>query len=640
MGEQKVSLLQDDAQMQNFVRLLLNDVRAMEYMLENDWFESGITRIGAEQEMCMVHDKTLKPACIAVEALEKMKKYPWVETELARFNLETNLTPREFKGKCLSLLENENNKNLATIRKVVNKMGADIILTGILPTLNKDDLGFHNLTPQKRYFALMESMKQQLIGNDFELRLTGIDELLVRHDSPLLEAVNTSFQVHLQIEPKDFVKMYNISQALAAPILAMAANSPIVFGRRLWHESRIAMFQQAIDTRTTHDHMRERYPRVSFGNGWLEDSVLNIHREDIARFRVLISSDVEEDAFEKISKKIAPKLRALQVHNSTVYRWNRPCYGISPNGKPHLRIENRVIPAGPTVLDEVANAAFWWGAMIGMADKVDDIKEHISWSDVRDNFGKAARFGIDSNFTWFKDKKIGVCELVRKELIPIARAGLKKMKIVQKDIDRYMDVIEGRAKAHMNGARWQLRAFTKLKEETTRDEALSVLTASIIENQNKGLPGHKWKMPELTDLKEYRPSKIKVEEFMQTDLFTVQKDDIIELVAEMMDWREISFTPVENTKGDLIGLVSSKMILRHLVKGNRMNEKGKGTVKDIMHKKPTTISPNATILEAMAAMRKAKVGCLPVVKGKELIGVITQMDFLRVSGRLIERLEP
>lgn len=640
MGEQKVSLLQDDAQMQNFVRLLLNDVRAMEYMLENDWFETGITRIGAEQEMCMVHNETLKPACIAVEALEKMKKWDWVETELARFNLETNLTPREFKGNCLSLMENENSKNLANIRKVVNKMGADIILTGILPTLNKDDLGFHNLTPKKRYFALMESMKQQLIGKDFELRLTGIDELLVRHDSPLLEAVNTSFQVHLQIDPKDFVKMYNIAQALAAPILAMAANSPIVFGRRLWHESRIAMFQQAIDTRTTHDHMRERYPRVSFGNGWLEDSVLNIHREDIARFRVLISSDVEEDAFEKISKKISPKLRALQVHNSTVYRWNRPCYGISPNGKPHLRIENRVIPAGPTVLDEVANAAFWLGAMMGMADKVDDVTKHISWSDVRDNFGKAARFGIDSNFTWFKDKKVGVCELVRKELIPIARAGLKKMKVAQKDIDRYMGVIEGRAKAHMNGARWQLRAFTKLKEETSRDEALSVLTASIIENQNKGLPGHKWKMPELTDLKEYRPSKIKVEEFMQTDLFTVQKDDIIELVAEMMDWREISFTPVENTKGDLIGLVSSKMILRHLVKGNRLHEKGTGTVKDIMMKNPPSISSDATILEAMKKMREAKIGCLPVIKGKELIGLITQMDFLRISGRLIERLEP
>ena len=639
MGEQKVSLLQDEKQMQNFVRLLLNDVRALEYMIENDWFESGITRIGAEQEMAMVHLKTLKPACIAVEALEKMKKWDWVETELARFNLETNLDPREFKGKCLSLMEKENSSKLAKIRKVVNGMGADIILTGILPTLNKDDLDFHNLTPKKRYFALMESMKQQLIGNNFELRLTGIDELLVRHDSPLLEAVNTSFQIHLQVEPKDFVKMYNIAQTLAAPVMAIAANSPIVFGRRLWHESRIAMFQQAIDTRTTHDHMRERYPRVSFGNGWLKDSVLNIHREDIARFRVLISSDVEEDAMKMIAKNLTPKLRALQVHNSTVYRWNRPCYGISPNGKPHLRIENRVIPAGPTVLDEVANAAFWLGAMVGMGDKYDDITKEISWADVRDNFGKAARFGIDSNFTWFKDKKIGACELVRKELIPIARAGLKKMKVDAKDIDKYLGVIEARSKQHMNGARWQLRAFTKLKEETTQDEALSVLTSSIIENQNKGLPGHKWKMPELTDLKEYRPSKIKVEEFMQTDLFTVQKDDIIELVAEMMDWRKISYTPVEDTKGNLVGLVNSRVILRYFIKGNKLNGKESGTVKDIMKENPVTISPNATILDAMAKMRDNKVGCLPVIKGKELIGIITEMDFLRISGRLIERLE-
>ncbi len=639
MGEQKVSLLQDEKQMQNFVRLLLNDVRALEYMIENNWFESGITRIGAEQEMAMVHQKTLKPACIAVEALDKMKKWDWVETELARFNLETNLTPREFKGKCLSLLEKENSSKLNKIRKVVNGMGADIILTGILPTLNKDDLDFHNLTPKKRYFALMESMKQQLIGNNFELRLTGIDELLVRHDSPLLEAVNTSFQIHLQVEPKDFVKMYNIAQTLAAPVMAIAANSPIVFGRRLWHESRIAMFQQAIDTRTTHDHMRERYPRVSFGNGWLQDSVLNIHREDIARFRVLISSDVEENALDMIAKGMTPKLRALQVHNSTVYRWNRPCYGISPNGKPHLRIENRVIPAGPTVLDEVANAAFWLGAMMGMGDKIEDITKKISWADVRDNFGKAARFGIDSNFTWFKDKKIGACELVLKELIPIARAGLKKMKVDAKDISRYLGVIEARAKQHMNGARWQLRAFTKLKNETTRDEALSVLTSSIIENQNKGLPGHKWKMPELTDLKEYRPSKIKVEEFMQTDLFTVQKDDIIELVAEMMDFRKIRYTPVEDTKGNLVGLVNSRLIIRHFIKGNQLNKKNTGTVKDIMTKNPVTISPDATILDAMAKMRDQKVGCLPVVKGKELIGVITEMDFLRISGRLIERLE-
>jgi len=405
-----------------------------------------------------------------------------------------------------------------------------------------------------------------------------------------------------------------------------------------WHESRIAMFQQAIDTRTTHDHMRERYPRVSFGNGWLKDSVLEIHKEDIARFRVLISSDVKENAFEMLGKGKAPKLRALQVHNSTVYRWNRPCYGISPNGKPHLRIENRVIPSGPTVIDEVANAAFWLGTMIGMADKVDDIRDHISWADVRDNFGKAARFGIDSNFTWFKDKKMGACELVRKELLPLARAGLKKMKVDSKDINRYLGVIEARAKLHMNGARWQLRAFTKLKKQTNQDEALVCLTAAIIENQKKEIPVHKWKMPELRDLKNYHPETLRVEEFMTTDLFTVQKEDIIELVAEMLDWKKIQYAPVEDTKGNLVGLVTSRLILRHFVRG-KMNGKESTIVKDIMKKKPITVKSETTILEAMNIMRENKIGCLPVVKGKELIGIITEMDFLRISGRLIERLD-
>ena len=638
MGEQKVSLLKDQKDMQRFVSYLLKDVRALEYMLEHDWFETGITRIGAEQEMALVHHQTLKPANIAMEALEKMKKYPWVETELAKFNLETNLTPRVLKGNCFSQLEKENLDKLNRIRKVLNGMDAELVLTGILPTLRKFHLSMDNLTPKQRYYALMESINSQRIGDAYELRLLGIDELLVKHDSPLLEACNTSFQVHLQVEPNDFVKMYNIAQTLAAPVMAISANSPIVFGRRLWHETRIALFQQALDTRTSHDHMRERSPRVNFGSDWLRGSILDIYREDIARFRVLISGDVEEDAVEMINKGIVPKLRALQVHNSTVYRWNRPCYGISETGKPHLRIENRVFAAGPTVLDEVANTAFWIGLMVGMANKYKDITEHISYSDVRDNFGKAARYGIDTKFTWFKDKKITASELVLNELLPVAREGLKSFKVVQKDIDRYLDVIEKRARKNTNGARWQLRAFTQLKEETNADEALCCMTAAMIENQKKEIPVHKWPLPKLGDLKEYRPSKLLVEEFMSTDLFTVQKDDIIPLVAEMMDFRHIRFTPVEDTKGNLVGLITSRLILRHLIHNNSLN--GQTTlVKDIMIKTPTTVTADNTILEAMTIMRKNKIGCLPVVDGKELIGMITEMDFLRISGRLIERLE-
>ncbi len=640
MGEQKVTLATDNhVIMQRFVRNLLRDVQAIEYMLENDWFESDIVRIGAEQEMCIVDRKTLKPALINMEVLKTMKDDEWVGTELAKFNLETNLLPRVFTNKCLSEMEQENREYLDKIRKKLKKWDADLILTGILPTLRKHDLEMDNLTPKTRYYALMESINSQLIGSAYELRLMGIDELLVKHDSPLLEACNTSFQVHLQVSPANFVCMYNIAQTLAAPVMAIAANSPIVFGKRLWHESRIALFQQALDIRTTHDHMRERSPRVSFGTGWLDGSILEIYKEDIARFRVLLSADVEEDSIKLIEQNQVPRLRALQVHNSTVYRWNRPCYGISDNGKPHLRIENRVLPAGPTSTDEVANAAFWLGAMIGMAEQCADVRKNISWEDVRDNFAKAAQFGIDSKFTWFKDKKISAPDLVLSELLPIARKGLEMRKVDSSDIDKYLGIIEERAKRHMNGARWQLRAYTKLLKECGRDEALTVMTAAIIKNQSKEMPVHTWELPELGDLDDYLPSRIKVEEFMETDLFTVQKDDLIELVAELMDWRRIRYMPVEDSKGRLGGLITSRLLLRHFARKSRNNGQEAFMVKDIMIADPITIGPKATIIDALRTMRESKIGCLPVVQNDELVGIITEMDFLRISSRLIERLE-
>jgi len=642
MGEQQVSIVKSQDQMQTFVKSLLDDVKALEYMIDNDWFEKDTVRIGAEQEMVLVDQKTFKPACINMEALKHMTEWPWVETELAKFNLEINLEPREFMAKALREMEDETTDKLAKIESVVNKLGATIVLTGILPTLRKFDLSMNNLTPKQRYFALMEAINQQLVGSSYELNLVGIDELLIKHDSPLIEAVNTSFQVHLQVAPEDFVSMYNLSQALAAPVMAMGANSPIVFGRRLWHESRIAMFQQALDTRTSHDHMRERSPRVNFGRQWLDKSILEIYREDIVRFRVLLSGDVQEDALALISEGKVPKLRSLQVHNSTVYRWNRPCYGISDNGKPHLRIENRVLPSGPTVLDEVANAALWLGCMVQMHDDVGDIRNKIGFEDVFDNFSKAAKFGIDSKFTWMFDKKIPVVELALEELIPRARKGLEMRKVDPDDISRYMDVIECRAKEHMNGARWALRSYTKLKKETTEDEALTVLTYAMCVNEKSGIPVHKWKMPELNDLKEYRPSHLKVSEFMTTDLFTVQKDDIIDLVIDMMDWRKIRYTPVEDKQGKLVGLVTLRIVLRHLLKMKnqpRSAEPEITTAKDIMNNNPLTIDPNATILEAMSIMRKNMIGCLPVVQNGELIGIITEMDFLKISGRLIERLE-
>lgn len=642
MGEQKVSIAKDQRDVQAFVRRLLNDVRALEHMLDNDWFESDIVRIGAEQEMCLVDGKTYKPAKINLDVIKKMKNVPWLDTELAQFNLETNLTPYEFKGSALKKLEDENLGYLKKIRAAVKKMGANVILTGILPTLRKYDLDLENLTPNPRYRGLMESLHGELLGKGFEIHLNGIDELNIIHDSPLLEACNTSFQVHLQVAPADFVPLYNIAQTLTGPIIAVAANSPLVFGKRLWHESRIAMFQQSVDTRTSQQHLRDRSPRVNFGSGWLQKSILEIYKEDISRFRVLMTADEKEDSWEKINKGITPKLKALQVHNSTVYRWNRPCYGISGNGKPHLRIENRVLPAGPTVLDATANAAFWLGAMVGMHKRYKDITKKIGWDDVRDNFTKASCYGLDCKFTWFNDKKYTAADLIVKELLPLAKEGLQERKINKKDIDRYLGTIEERVKEHCTGARWQLRAFTQLKESITKDEAVAVVTASIIENQEKEIPVHKWKLPAPEDLQEYVPSRLRVDEFMTTDLITVQKDDLIDLVSEMMTWHSVRYMPVEDKKGHLVGLITSKDLLKHYSKKSQSgNLNGVNSVEDVMVKDPIYISPKTTITEAMRIMRENNVGCLPVVVGeqKELAGLITVMDFLRVSARLVERLE-
>ncbi len=642
MGEAKVSIAKDQSELQSFMRNLLNDLQSLEYMIENDWFESGITRIGAEQEMCIVDSKTFKPAKINLKVIQAMKDCAWLDTELAQFNLETNMTPMEFTGSCFRQMEDENLVNLAAIRKTVKTMGANICLTGILPTLRKTDLDLENLTEKPRYMGLMRALKSHLIGDAFELNLNGIDELHVKHDSPLLEACNTSFQVHLQVEPKDFVCLYNIAQMLTGPTIAIAANSPLVFGKRLWHETRIALFQQSLDTRTSHDHLRERSPRVNFGNGWLHGSILEIYKEDIARFRVLMTSDEVEDSIAQILKKKTPKLKALQVHNSTVYRWNRPCYGISDNGQPHLRIEARVLPSGPTVVDEVANSAFWLGAMIGMQKHCPDVTKKLSWEDVRDNFMKAAQFGIDTKFNWFNDKKYPATELILNELLPLAEEGLKSKNVDTGDIDRYLGIIRDRAKAHMTGARWQLRAFTKLKESITTDEATAIVTACIVKNQEKEMPVHTWPLPDPSELEEYVPSRLRVEEFMTTDLVTVQKEDLIDFVAELMNWRKIRYIPVEDAKGKLVGLVTSRHLLRHYSQNNKLSGKTPTSiVGDIMLTKPLTVTPKTTIMDALKIMREHKVGCLPVVHDKEneLVGIITEMDFLRVSSRLMERLE-
>lgn len=619
-----------------FVKALLNDVTALEHMLANDWFESDITRIGAEQEIVLIDKSTYRPSTLGPTILKKSTEDSWLVSELAKFNLELNLDPRVFRSDCFKLMEAELTNNLSKVRGYLKEYDIDYILTGILPTLHKYHLDLTNLTPKQRYKELMEAIKGQLQMGDFELRLVGIDELLVRHDSPLLEACNTSFQVHLQVAPQEFAKYYNYSLALTAPSISMAANSPIVFGKRLWHETRIALFQQAIDTRKTLDHMRQMSPRVILGDSWLDGDVTQIFKDDIARFKILLHADMGENSMAKIAQNEVPKLKSLQLHNSTVYRWNRPCYGISDTGKPHLRIENRVFPSGPSVLDEMANTAFWLGSMKGMHEAYPDIRDFMSFADVRDNFGKSARFGIDTKFTWTGDKKVTVKELMKEELIPMARQGLESMQVDHDCIDRYLDVISERMDAHMNGARWMLRSYTKLKEETsTVDEALTYLTASIYNHQNKEeFPIHKWEEADTRQRLNYEINDLRVSELMQTEIFSAQRKDLVELVAKLMSWKDINFMPVEDKKGHLVGLISVGILLDRLTLERQKKKPKDLLVKDVMIKNPVTVSPTATLAEVEKKMRDLEVTCMPVVKQKELVGIVTKQDIIRVKDRL------
>ncbi|WP_421775465.1 CBS domain-containing protein [Gracilimonas sp.] len=634
MGEERVKLADDNEQVQKFMKHVFRDMRALKTMLENDWFETDTIRIGAEQELCMVdsHGKVFSKSMEVLDALGEGN----YTTEFARFNLEINMDPLEFTGNSLSQMEHDLHKDVERVRGVVREMGGDILLTGILPTIRKMDVDIKNLTPLQRYEALCEAINR-LRGKEFELRIQGMDELLMKFDSPLLEACNTGFQVHLQVKPDEFVNRYNIAQAVTAPVLACAVNSPVLFGKRLWAETRVALFHQSIDTRQVGEHLRDSSPRVTFGNQWLEDSILDIYKEDISRYRVMLSAEVEEEVEQMLKEGTAPKLMALNVHNSSVYRWNRPCYGVG-NGKPHLRIENRIFPSGPTVVDEVANAAFWLGLLNGFEDEYPDITQELDFDDARMNFFAASKLGLDTKFVWTKDRKITAVDLIKDELLPIAKNGLQKADINKADIDTYLGVIEDRVESAQTGSYWVVKSYGNLIKKGNREQTLSAITNAMIKNQKKGEPAHKWGLAKIEDMEHWKPSSLMVEEFMTTDLFTVRKDDILEFVANLLDWRRIRYVPVEDDQKHLVGLITMRKVLREYTKVVNDDEEASinQTVDDIMEQNPVTIHPEASIMEAMEIMQDQKIGCLPVVKNSRLVGVITEDNFMNITRRLLQ----
>lgn len=631
VGEQNVKLNDDETVFQQFMKSLLSEVQALELMLERGLIESGVSRMGAEQEMFIIN-KAHQPANKAMEILEVIHDDRFTH-ELGLFNLEANLSPHQFRGKCLSQMESELYEIHAMAREAAAKVDCDIALVGILPTLTLEHLTLDSMVPTTRYKALNEAVKS-LRGEDFQFTITGIDQLSVRHDNVMLEACNTSFQVHFQVSPEDFAHFYNVAQLVTGPLLALAVNSPILLGKRLWHESRIAVFEHSIDTRSGAHQARGLQPRVHFGDHWIEESVTEIFKEDIARFRIVLTTDTEDDPVGMVEKGAMPSLKALCLHNGTVYRWNRPCYGVHDNVA-HLRIENRVLPSGPTVIDEIANAAFFFGLMAGMSKKYDDVSKLIRFADVKTNFLAAARDGIRAQMNWFNDEHLPAKQLILEELLPLARKGLESKDIDPDDVARFMDVIEERVTFRRTGARWALESLENIQDKGTADQRLRCLVASLVEQQADGESITHWELADFSAREDWRESYRHVGQFMVTDLFTVRADDIVDFAASLMDWRHVRHVPVEDDEGNLVGLVSHRALLR-LVATGRFGKDKRVTVAEIMKSDPITVSPDTSTVAAIRIMREKKVACLPVTKDGKLVGLVTEHDLIVVSSHLLE----
>lgn len=614
------------------MQAVLTDLLALEKMLEADLIETGPRRIGAEQEMFLV-DKELRPAPVSDKILAETTD-PRLVAELARFNLEANCQPQLFRGGCLSAMEAELEEVLALARRAAKNHGADVALVGVLPTIESGDLGLQNMYPSPRYRALNDALAR-LRGGEFRVRIEGIDELETSSESVMMESCNTSFQIHFQVSPAEFARMYNVAQAISAPVLASAVNSPLFLGRRLWHETRVALFANAVDSRSTAHVRRGRRPRVYFGDAWIEDSVLEIFREQISRFRVVLSGEgPAEDPLAAVERGEAPPLSALMLHGGTVYRWNRACYGVA-KGVAHLRIEHRALPAGPTVADEMANAALFFGLMSALPEVHSDIRQVMAFEDAKDNFFKAARYGLDAELTWFGGEKIGAARLLLERLIPLAREGLERSEIDSADVDHYLSILEARVTTRKTGASWALGSLAGMGETTTRDARERTLVRCMMERQAEGRPVHTWPLAR-PNANDWRRSYRTVSQFMATDLYTVRPEDLIDLAASVMDWEKVRHVPVEDDQGHLLGLITHRTLVR-LMARRGSQQAGPVAVKDIMRTDVHTVAPDTPTLDAMHLMRGERVGCLPVVEDGKLVGLITESDLIDLSAALLEQ---
>ena len=620
MGEQKVNTKSDHQARIEFLRHLMEDLKSLEYMFEKKMIEDDIVRIGAEQEFCLVNEYW-RPAKNALEVLEAINDSHFT-TELARFNLEINLDPIELKTDAFKKVENQLKSLLEKAKTAANNNNTKILLTGILPSISKHELDLEFMTPFDRYYALNEVLKKAK-GENFRMNFAGVDDLPIMHNSVMFEACNTSFQMHLQIAPDDFASSYNWAQTIAGPVLGACVNSPLLLGKELWSETRIALFQQSIDTRRVSLAQTEQQSRVTFGNSWFTGTIVDFYKHEISKFRTLLTKEIKSSSFDELKAGKIPKLTALNLHNGTIYRWNRPCYGVG-NGKPHVRIEKRYIPSGPTATDEMANFAFWVGLMKGRPTEFDDIPRTLDFEDVKSNFIRAARTGTESIMNW-RGKLIPLDQLVLEVLLPISKIGLERMKIDNDDIDKYLDVIRDRL-LKSTGSQWMVTNYRYLKKQLKPDDALIALTSTLHTNQESYDKVSEW--PNLQSIKFFNSTATKVGHLMTSTLITAKTSDLGLLTLNYMKWNTIHHLPVVNNDGTLVGLITWQHLKQFWDQVQDANNSI--SAREIMITNVFTAQTSTPLNKAIALMKKHKIGCLPVLQETQLVGILTLKDLIHV----------
>ncbi|HEY6398406.1 MAG TPA: hypothetical protein VIX82_13230 [Solirubrobacteraceae bacterium] len=492
MGEQVAATVFTREQRRHYRFKVKRCLEVFAQMLAEAQFDPEHRAVGLEIELNLT-DETGDPAMVNAQALELIANQDF-QTELGQFNLEINIPPHLLGGGVFEELEAGVRASLNDAEGRASRGGAHMVLIGILPTISERHLNGEIFSASDRY-ALLNEQIFAARGEDLHIAIDGVEHLSTYADTIAPEAACTSVQLHQQIDPGAFASHWNAAQAIAGPQVAVAANSPFFFDRELWRETRIALFEQATDTRPEELKAQGVRPRVWFGERWIT-SIFDLFEENVRYFPALLPVCEDEDPVETFHNGGVPHLHELRLHNGTVYRWNRPIYDVE-GGRPHLRVENRVLPAGPTVVDIFANAAFYYGLIRMLVEEDRPIWSQMSFSAAEENFHSGAREGIEAPLYWPGVGEVRVAELVLRRLLPMAYEGLDRWGVASEDRDRLLGIIERRCATLRNGASWQSAAFHRLRKDRRLDRlaALREMTVLYREHMHTNEPVHTWPLP-------------------------------------------------------------------------------------------------------------------------------------------------